>query len=120
MTRVIVALVLAFALSGSLLARDLELVESAYELSLAGTLMPGGAAGSVIFRPCDACDTVSLRVDSGTRYYLDNRPLTLADFLAGVDDIRKRNGAAENTSVTVYYALRNRQVTRISVQAANR
>jgi hypothetical protein len=120
MYRVFVTLALAVALNGSVHARDLELVEGAYELSLEGTIMPGSTAGSIIFRPCEACDTVSLRVGSGTQYSLDNRPLALTDFLAGVDDIRNRDGAAERTSMTVYYSLQNEQVTRISVQTPRR
>lgn len=117
MTRVFVTLALALALSGTALARDLELVEGAYELSLEGTIMPGSTAGSVIFRPCDTCDRVSLRVDSHTQYLLNDRRLALPDFNAGIEAIRARDGAVEQTTVTVYYGLENRQVTRISVQA---
>ncbi len=116
MTRALLTLALTAAFSGNLLARDLELVESAYELSLGDVTMPGSTAGSVIFRPCETCDTVSLRVSSTTRYFLGNRGVALADFLSAVDELRKQNGANAQSPVTVFYGIQNRQVTRISVK----
>jgi hypothetical protein len=116
MTRALLTLALIVAFSGDLLARDLELVESAYELSLGDVTMPGSTAGSVIFRPCESCDTVSLRVSSTTRYFLGDRGVALADFLAAVDELRKQSGASAQTPVTVFYGTENRQATRIRVE----
>jgi hypothetical protein len=120
MTRALLTLALTAAFSGNLLARDLELVESAYELSLGDIVMPGSTAGSAIFRTCEDCDTVSLRVNAGTRYYIGGQALALPDFILAVDEIRKRSGGNEATAVGVFYDLATKQVTHIDVQAQRR
>jgi hypothetical protein len=75
--------------------------------------LPSSAAGNAVFRPCEDCETVALRVTSATRYFVGGQTLPLPDFLLAVEPLQDRDDAA--TLTVVYYDLETRQVTRIAV-----
>ena len=106
-------------LAGTVYARDLEMVEGAYEVKLGNVTLPRSSAGNTLLRTCDSCDTVGLRVDGQTVFQVSGQPLLLADFLKAVDDIHDRAGGNESL-VAVYYDLDTRVVTRINVVPSRR
>jgi hypothetical protein len=115
MKRTILALTLALGLNGISVARDLQMVEGAYELALNDILLPANTRDTAAFKPCESCDTVRLRVSDATRYLFGSRPQALPEFLVSVDRLRQREGAAGTAAAGVYYDLRTKQITRIVV-----
>lgn len=116
MTRILLAIALTLAFGTAWAARTVELVEGAYELALPAVTFPSSDGGFVRFRPCAECESVALRVGSGTRYFTKAGNLALTDFLLAVDEIRETH---ENRAfVVVFYDLASKQVTRIAVGAA--
>jgi hypothetical protein len=114
MTRVVLAIVLMLSLNGSGAARDLVMIEGAYEVALGDVALPRTAASSATFRPCPGCDVIGLPASSATRYVLNGGQLELADFLAAADALRQTNGDA---LVTILYDLQTNRITRITVHA---
>ncbi len=99
-------------------ARDLEMIEGAYEVSLGETNMPGSIAGTATFRTCATCDTIGMRVNGNTVFQVGGAPMALPDFLIAVDDIRDSAGGNASTLVAIYYALDSNTITRINVLPA--
>jgi hypothetical protein len=114
MIRSIFALALALTLATGAAARDFELIEGAYELSLTNVIMPNSQAGVVVFKDCGACESTGRAVGTGTRYLIGERELPLPDFLAAVEELRASPGA-QNSFVGVYYDLKTNAITRIAV-----
>jgi hypothetical protein len=115
MRRSIYALALTLLLAaGAAAQNDFELIEGAYESSLANVIMPNNAGGVVVFKTCRACESTGRAVDSRTRYLLGDRELPLADFLVAVEEIRASPGA-QAAFVGVYYDLKTNAITRIMV-----
>jgi hypothetical protein len=113
----VATLILTLATIGASVAqaRDIELVEGAYEVSLDAVTLPGSTAGTVSFRTCASCDSVGLRVDGATVYQIGDLTFQLSDFLESTDDIRGSEGGNSGSLVAIYYDLDSNQVTRISV-----
>ena len=99
---------------GAAQARDLDLLEGAYEASLGEVVMPRSIAGTTAVRPCSSCPTVGLPVNGSTVFQVSGQSLALADFLLAVDDIHDREGGS-SALVAVYYAIDTNTVTRINV-----
>jgi hypothetical protein len=95
-------------------ARTLTLLEHAYEVSLSHLTLPNSEVGTLIFRACESCDAVAIRVDTDTRYLTDEGPMALSDFRAYVAGL----GTPEtqgNTIVGVFRAVDDGRVTRVVV-----
>lgn len=108
----------AAILIGTAEARDLTLVEGAYEASLGNVIMPRSIGGTVLFQTCDDCDSKGLRVSGETVFEVSGASLPLEDFLRAVEGIRDRDGGNGTTLVAIYYDLDRSTVTRINVLPA--
>lgn len=76
-------------------AAENYIVSQAYEIAVADLRLPGNAVGSVAFKDCEACETQTVRVNSDTRYLLNDRDVSLADFRNAVRSIKdKRSNIA--------------------------
>lgn len=118
MIRAALTLVLGFSIATLSTARDLEMLEGAYELVLDDIVLPGSTAGTAVLQPCADCDRVGLRVSSATRYLFNGRELPLPDFSVTIDALRdSADGAA--AAVAVFYDLKTNEVTRIAVVAGS-
>lgn len=115
MIRAILVVTCALAAGNLAVARTFEMHEGAYETSLAATIMPGSLAGTVIFKPCDDCDSVSLRVSASTRYFMRTSQLPLRDFLEAVEAVRDGSGDGGTAAVGVFYDVATERVTKITV-----
>lgn len=93
--------------------RTLEQVESSYELVLTQIELPSNTSGTVIFKECDTCDTVALRVTSATQYFLNGAAISLADLRATAETVQGERAA--NIGVYVHYSLATDDVTRVRV-----
>ena len=83
--------------------------------------MPGGSAGTLIFRPpCASCDARVHSVDSGTTYHIGaaGPALSLEDFLDRVDELRELPGNAQSIAVGIFYSLETNRITRIRIYPA--
>ena len=111
-------LLIACALSATSMAwavRVLEQHEGAYEIDPATATLPGSEAGSVIFRPCADCATVSLRVSSATLYEINHAPLRLEDFLRRTAELRDGDAGWGQALLTVYYDVETHRATRLAL-----
>lgn len=63
------------------------IISQAYEIAVDGLRLPGNVVGSVSFRDCDICEMQTVRVTTDTRYLLNNRDVSLADFKKAVSSI---------------------------------
>ncbi len=89
--------------------------EDAYELALGEVSLPRGDAGSVIFRPCPACTTTSMRVTEATTYFVNGTPLALADFLVAAEAIREMYRGNQRTAVYVFFNIESRRISRLKI-----
>jgi hypothetical protein len=118
MARILSSLLLGLCLVGGN-ASALKIynqLEKSYELTLAGIILPNSTAGTVIFKPCDTCDTTSLQVDSKTRYFIDGKEYAFADFLRAAQNMQQNVDKSSRTAATIHYWIENQRVSRLMVQ----
>ena len=96
--------------------RLIEQPEDAYELTLSDVIMPGSESGTLIFKTCDECNPLSMRVDGRTRYLLNWRPVTLDAFMRSVDSIRQTRRGNEGATVYVFFDVKDQHVNRLGVE----
>lgn len=99
--------------TASAFKRVFELLEGSYELILDEVTLPDSTAGTIIFRECDTCERRSLRVTSGTRYFVNGVELPFTDFKLRAEALRNNDDDAKG--VYVYYDLETTNVTRLRV-----
>ncbi len=63
------------------------IISQAYEIAVDDLRLPGNVVGSVSFKDCDTCAVQTVRVTTDTRYLLNNRDVSLADFKKAVNSI---------------------------------
>ena len=117
MNRALIAtlIVLASSLSSAWAYRVIEQPEDAYELMLGEVSLPRAVTGTVIFKPCEECNTASLRVTSETAYFINGTVFELPDFLDAAEEIRRLDGGNQNTAVYVFFDVASKRVTRIAL-----
>jgi hypothetical protein len=121
MTRSTVAcmILLAGAFAGTAHAfRVIEEVENSVELALGEITLPSDATGRVRYRPCATCPAATHSVSEETIYRLNGRVLPLVEFLAEVEDIRRRPSIEARAVVFVYFDLNTRDVNRVTVRVS--
>jgi hypothetical protein len=96
--------------------RVLEQLEDPAELGLSQITLPTSDTGTLSYRACDACRLTSLRVDTTTKYLVNDSELPLADFVRVAEEIRAVRGAAERTLVVVFSDIETGRVTRVSLR----
>jgi len=67
------------------------IINQAYEIAVDGLRLPGNVVGSVSFKDCNTCEMQTVRVTPDTRYVLNNRDVTLADFRTAVSTITNKD-----------------------------
>lgn len=113
----IVLAVLAISPDVSLAVRVLEQLESSYELELGAVDLPQSAAGAVVFKTCLTCTTQSMAVNAGTRYFVDQREVTLAELNQEATRLEQSGRGGPDVQVMVHYAPDTKVVTRIRITA---
>jgi len=111
---VILALLLG-SISSAWAYRVIEQNEDAYELVLDEISLPRGETSSVIFKPCPACTTTSLRVTGATTYFVDGVLLAFPDFLVAVEAIRRLHRSNRNTAVYLFFDIESRRINRLMI-----
>jgi hypothetical protein len=123
MTRSIVTFVILLAgmVAGTAHAfRVIEEVENSVELALGEVTLPRDPTGTVQYRPCATCSTVTHAVSQGTTYRLNGRALPLAEFLVEVEDIRRRPSVEARAVAFVYFDLNTKDVNRVTIRVSSR
>ncbi len=95
--------------------RTIVQTEDALELALGEVSLPREDTGSVIFRPCPACTTTSMRVTEATAYFVNGTPLALPDFLEATEAIRRMNGGNQRTAVYLFFNIESRRISRLKI-----
>ncbi|MEM8817524.1 MAG: hypothetical protein AAFX56_20090 [Pseudomonadota bacterium] len=88
-----------------------EITAKAHEVRLSALRLPATPSGSVAFKACDTCEYTTRRVSGNTRWVLNNKTVSLAEFRAGLASVRNRSEAW----VTVLHDLGSDQITRVAV-----
>lgn len=84
--------------------------EEAYEVEAGFMQLPAGIAGSVIVRECARCEVHTLRVNSQTRYLVNQSPTTLERLKA-----RHSSAKADEAVYVVAFDIDSKYVTWISL-----
>ena len=108
-SRKLLALVL-FGLSLTA-AADFRTITEAYEVDLSDLRLPGSENGTLTFKQCSDCEAQTLRVTSKTRYLINDRDFTLAEFKEQLKHVRKR----KNQNVSVLHHLESNTIKAIKV-----
>lgn len=88
-----------------------HIIEQAYEVAVNDLRLPGHALGTVAFKGCTSCELQTLSVTAETRYVLNDRDVTLANFTKAVNAIPdKRTNIA-----TVIHHLKSDTVVAVHV-----
>lgn len=97
---------LAFAASA-----ENYIISQAYEIAVADLKLPGNTVGRVSFKDCKACAVQTVLVTTDTRYVLNNRDVSLADFKKAVGSIEDK----ESNIATVIHHLESDTIVAVHV-----
>lgn len=92
-------------------AADFRTITEVHEVNLVFLRLPGTPSGTLSFADCADCDSQTIRVSPATRYVVNGRTVSLADFKRAVARITDRG----NTDVNVYHHLESDTVTKVRV-----
>jgi hypothetical protein len=104
---------LALALIGLSLtaAADFTTITAAYEVAVSDLRLPGSTGGTLTFRQCAQCELETVRVNSQTRYVVNDHDLILADFKARLAAVKK----PKDETATVMHHLESNTITAVKV-----
>jgi hypothetical protein len=100
------------AIAGSAAYADGTVVTQAYEVALSNFRLPGSPNGTLAFRTCDECDTLTIRVTVGTNYVVNQDSMELKDFRKSLARVRDRAAA----TVVVMHHLETDTVTSVRIE----
>lgn len=102
---------LALALLGLSLSAvaDFTTIIEAYEVDIGDLRLPRNAGGTLTFKRCTSCEFETVLVNSRTRYVIDDRDVTLAEFKERLAGVRKE-------AVTVLHHLESNTITAVKVR----
>ena len=92
-------------------AAEFTTITRAYEAPLSDFRAPTSQNGIVTFKECSACQLLTIRVTTNTRYVLNNKSVSLTDFRAWLSTVRDR----DRETVTVEHHLESDLVTTVSL-----
>ena len=92
-------------------AADFRTITEVHEVDLIDLRLPGTEGGTLAINECDDCEALTLRVSAGTRYVLNDRDVTLAQFKKAVSRITNR----EDVIVDVFHHLESNTATTVRV-----
>lgn len=104
--KLLVLVLLGLCLSA---AADFRTITEAYEVDLNDLRLPGSEYGTLTFKPCSDCELRTLRVTANTRYLINDRDYTLAEFAEQLKRIRNRT----DHSVVVLHHLESNTIKAI-------
>ena len=104
----IAAALIGLALSA---AADNRLIQKAYEVALSDLRLPQVEDGTIMFKECEACEYLQIRVGAGTTYRLNGQAIPLAEFRSALLNVADREGQL----VTVLRHLELDVVTSVAV-----
>ena len=90
-------------------AADFTTITAAYEVAVSDLRMPRNQGGTLGFRRCPDCELQTVRVNSKTRYVLNDRDLELAEFREEIKNVRNKKTEA----ATVMHHLESNTITRV-------
>lgn len=92
-------------------AAEFQTVSLAYEISLNNFWAPASHNAAVIFRECDECDPLRVRVTANTVYRVNNELVTLKEFRKSIFRVRRR---ADETIIVLHH-LESDTIEQVSV-----
>ncbi len=92
-------------------AADFRTITEAYEVDLSDLRLPGSENGTLTFKQCSDCEAQTLRVTGETRYVINDRDFTLAEFKEQLKDVRNR----KDQIVSVLHHLESNTIKAIKV-----
>ena len=107
--RLLVLVLLGLSLSA---AADFRTTTEVWEVELIYLRLPATEGGTRAFSRCADCDVQTLRATAATRYVLNNRNVTLADFRKAIGRIINR----KDTIIDVSHHLESNTVTKVRVK----
>ena len=110
MFRKLILVAIVSALS-AVASADFRTISRAYEASLDSFRLPVSTSGTLGFRECETCASVSLSVNNNTRYLINNESVDLKEFRRQLLLIRDR----ERQAVIVKHDLESGLVSSVSV-----
>ena len=93
-------------------AADFRTITEVREVDLIDLRLPGTEGGTLAINECDDCEVLTLRVSAGTRYVLNDRDVTLAQFKKAISRVTNR----EDVIVDVFHHLESDSVTAVMVK----
>jgi hypothetical protein len=107
--RLLVLTILGLSLSA---AADFTTTTEVWEVELVYLRLPATEGGTLAFSDCADCDVQTLRATAATRYVVNKRDVSLADFRQVINRITNR----EDTIVDVSHHLESNTVTKVRVK----
>ena len=104
----ITAVLLSLALPA---AAGFKTVQEAYEIALSDLRLPRDESGTIVFKECESCDYMSVRVGADTSYKLNGEAVPLKKFLETLSLVENR----DDHPVTVLRHVERNQVTAVLV-----
>ncbi len=90
---------------------EMRTITAAYEVAAADFRAPGTDNGTLGMRECGTCASRTLRVNSQTRYSVNDEPVSLSDFRAQFAENRN----AERALIIVSHHLESNTVTAVTL-----
>jgi len=106
--KLLIALLMSLSLSAM---ADFVTTELAYEVALSNLTTPVSSSGSLVFKECDDCDTMMIRMTGNTRFIVNGRTVELKEFRKQVFQVNDRR----NVPVTVKHHLESDTIVSVSV-----
>lgn len=103
-------LLIMLALSATA-AADFRTISEAHEVDLVNLRLPVSESGTVSFKLCSTCDAQTSRVTGATRYAINNRAYSLAEFRNRVARVK----SARNQNVSVLQHLESNTIKAIEL-----
>ncbi len=107
--RLLVLTILGLSLSA---AADFRTTMEVWEVELINLRLPATEGGTLAFSDCADCDVQTLRATAATRYVVNKRDVSLADFRLAISRITNR----KDQIIDVFHDLESDTVTRVRVK----
>ncbi len=93
-------------------AADFRTITEVHEVDLIDLRLPATEGGTLAFSDCADCDVQTLRATAATRYVVNKRDVSLADFRLAISRITNR----EDVIIDVSHHLASNTVTKVRVK----
>ncbi len=107
--RLLVLIILGLSLTA---AADFRTITEVHEVNLIFLRLPGTPSGTLSFAECADCDSQTIRVSPATRYAINGRTVSLADFKRAVASVTNRG----DTVINVSHHLESNTVTKVTAK----